>query len=199
MRQLGHLRAPSGRRRGAPGSSDDLRPGGAGTRDAIDAARGRRRHDFRTRPNRRRRPWHPDSKRWFDDVPRARSAPRLSSPTPASMSKARNAIRGQRAGRPYRRSAAGHRARDGDESFRARQAALFASMGIPEVWRCDGERVTILVLDQGRYDASPASRALPILTSDELTRFLVASRTMLSPEWSRAVRDWARDRVATSS
>jgi Uma2 family endonuclease len=72
--------------------------------------------------------------------------------------------------------------------------AIFATMEIPEVWRCDGERVTVLVLDRGHYHASPKSRALPILTSDELTRFLVASRTMLSPEWSRAVSDWARER-----
>lgn len=70
--------------------------------------------------------------------------------------------------------------------------ALFASMGIPEVWRCDGERVTIYVLDQDRFRESSASTVLPALTSDVLTRFLAASRTMLSPEWFQAVSDWAR-------
>jgi Uma2 family endonuclease len=72
---------------------------------------------------------------------------------------------------------------------------LFASMGIPEVWRSDGERVTIYVLDQDRdqYRESPSSNALPALTSDMLTRFLAASRTMLSPEWFQAVSDWARE------
>ena len=43
---------------------------------------------------------------------------------------------------------------------------LFASMGIPEVWRCDGQRVTILILEQDRYRESSSSLALPVLTSE---------------------------------
>jgi Uma2 family endonuclease len=69
---------------------------------------------------------------------------------------------------------------------------LFASMGIVEIWHCDGERVTILTLDQNECQTSPASLALPALTSEVLTRFLAASRTMLSPEWFLAVSDWAQ-------
>ncbi len=37
---------------------------------------------------------------------------------------------------------------------------LFASMGIPEVWRCDGERVSIFILDGGTATASRPT-ALP--------------------------------------
>lgn len=77
--------------------------------------------------------------------------------------------------------------------------ALFASMGIPEVWRCDGERVTILVRDGSTYGESSASRALPVLTSDVLTRFLHESRTMLSPDWFQAVGDWAREQRAQAT
>jgi Uma2 family endonuclease len=69
---------------------------------------------------------------------------------------------------------------------------LFASMGIPEVWHCDGQRVTILILEQDRYRESSNSLALPALTSDILTRFLAESRTALSPNWFQAVSDWAR-------
>jgi Uma2 family endonuclease len=76
--------------------------------------------------------------------------------------------------------------------------SLFASMGILEVWRCDGQRVDISVLERGRYRASSASLALPVLTSDVLTRFLIDSRTMLSPDWFQAVSDWARDQRAAS-
>jgi len=32
---------------------------------------------------------------------------------------------------------------------------LFASMGIPEVWRCDGQQVTVLILDQDHYPSHP--------------------------------------------
>lgn len=70
---------------------------------------------------------------------------------------------------------------------------LFASMGIPEVWRCDGERVTIHILDQDVYRESASSLALPVLTSETLTRFLHMSRTMLSPDWFGMVSDWARE------
>jgi len=68
---------------------------------------------------------------------------------------------------------------------------LFASMGIPEVWRCDGQRVTIFILEQDRYRESSNSLALPVLTSDISTRFLAESRTALSPDWFQAVSDWA--------
>jgi len=70
--------------------------------------------------------------------------------------------------------------------------ALFARMGIPEVWRCDGERVTIRILEQGGYRESQVSLALPVLTSEILERLLADSRSMLSPEWFRAVSGWAQ-------
>ena len=76
---------------------------------------------------------------------------------------------------------------------------LFASMGIPEVWRCDGQRVTILILEQDRYRESATSLTLPVLTSDILTRFLAESRTALSPDWFQAVSDWARGQRKAST
>jgi Uma2 family endonuclease len=76
---------------------------------------------------------------------------------------------------------------------------LFASMGIQEVWRCDGQRVTIFILEQDRYRESATSLALPVLTSDILTRFLAESRTALSPDWFQAVSDWARGQRQAST
>jgi Uma2 family endonuclease len=78
---------------------------------------------------------------------------------------------------------------------------LFASMGIPEVWRCDGQRVSIFILDRerGGYLESSRSFALPALTSEVLTRFLDESRTMLSPDWFQAVSDWARRQQEAST
>jgi len=70
--------------------------------------------------------------------------------------------------------------------------ALFASMGIPEVWRCDGERVTIRILEHDGYRESDVSHALPVLTSAIVERFLADSRSMLSPEWFQTVSEWAR-------
>lgn len=70
--------------------------------------------------------------------------------------------------------------------------ALFASMGIPEVWRCDGHHVTIHVLDGARYRESATSSVFPVFTSEILTRFLESSRTLRGPEWFRTVTEWAQ-------
>lgn len=77
--------------------------------------------------------------------------------------------------------------------------ALFASMGIPEVWRCDGQQVTIHVLSGESYRESAASSALPVLTSEVLTGFLRDSHTLLSPAWFQKVSDWARVQRTSSS
>ena len=73
---------------------------------------------------------------------------------------------------------------------------IYAGMGVAEVWRCHGDRVTILVLEGDRYRESPASLALPLLTTDILTRFVVAHRSQRRLEWIRAVRAWAREQRA---
>jgi Uma2 family endonuclease len=76
---------------------------------------------------------------------------------------------------------------------------LFASLGIPELWRCGGERVSILILEQDHYRESTSSQALPVLTSEVLTQFLAESRTMLSPDWFQAVSDWAQGQRKSST
>jgi Uma2 family endonuclease len=76
--------------------------------------------------------------------------------------------------------------------------ALFADMGIPEVWRCDGEDITILLLHEDEYRAASASFALPVLTGEVLSRFLTESRTLLSPEWFRMVSEWSRAQTTES-
>ncbi len=78
---------------------------------------------------------------------------------------------------------------------------LFASMGISEVWLCDGERVSIFILDRerGSYRELSHSQALPALTSEVVTRFLAESRTMLSPDWFQAVSDWAQGQLKSST
>jgi Uma2 family endonuclease len=78
---------------------------------------------------------------------------------------------------------------------------LFVSMGISEVWRCDGERVSIFILDRerGSYRELSHSQALPVLTGEVVTRFLAESRTMLSPDRFRAVSDWAQGQRKSST
>jgi Uma2 family endonuclease len=67
---------------------------------------------------------------------------------------------------------------------------LYAAVGVPEVWRYDGERVTILCLDDARYVEAARSAALPSLTSAVATQFLHDSTQVRSTVWLRRVREW---------
>ena len=54
--------------------------------------------------------------------------------------------------------------------------SICAGLEFPEIWRYDGEQLTILHLEGDRYIAQEASRALPILTGRLLTGFLTRLR-----------------------
>ncbi len=70
--------------------------------------------------------------------------------------------------------------------------SMFAEMGVPEVWRSDGGRVTILARSGGGYEESETSVAVPCLTATQLTAFLTESRQRSSPEWVGRLTEWAR-------
>jgi Uma2 family endonuclease len=70
---------------------------------------------------------------------------------------------------------------------------IYAGLGVPEVWRCEGDRVTILVLQDGGDRESATSRAIPPLTADVLSRFLVERRSLRRTAWLRTVQAWARE------
>jgi Uma2 family endonuclease len=69
---------------------------------------------------------------------------------------------------------------------------IYAAVGVPEVWRYDGQVVTIFTLAQETYSPSNASTILPSVTSADLSRLLVASRQFKRPAWLRQVGEWAR-------
>jgi hypothetical protein len=52
---------------------------------------------------------------------------------------------------------------------------IYAALGVNEIWRYDGQFLTIYHLAQGQYVAAPASQALPELSSGILTDFLARS------------------------
>ena len=69
---------------------------------------------------------------------------------------------------------------------------IYAQIGVPEVWRHDGETPAILRLEGERYGIATASWVLPPLTADVLSDFVAASRARGRTVWMRAVRAWAR-------
>jgi len=74
---------------------------------------------------------------------------------------------------------------------------LYARLGVLEVWRDDGTRLRVLLRRPGGdgYEEAAASRTLPLLTSDVLTRFVDESQTLERDAWLRMVRRWVRVRA----
>ena len=75
--------------------------------------------------------------------------------------------------------------------------AVYREMRVPEVWRHDGDRVTIHVLqdiqdipDRG-YETAETSRAFPIVSATKLTELLETRRTQKRYEWLQSIREWA--------
>ena len=70
--------------------------------------------------------------------------------------------------------------------------SVYAHMGVPEVWRYDGRKVSILILGGEHYAETARSAALRPLTSEILSRFIEESKTLERRAWIRKVREWVR-------
>ena len=71
---------------------------------------------------------------------------------------------------------------------------IYAAFGVPELWRDDGEMLTIYHLCDGQYVLSDASQALPILTSAVLTNFLGRSPKEDQYDIVLAFEEWLKAR-----
>lgn len=69
---------------------------------------------------------------------------------------------------------------------------VLAAVGVPEVWRYDGERVTIHRLENGTYVEVEQSDILPGVAAEKLNEMVRLARTMKRTEWQREVRAWAQ-------
>ncbi|MEO0406564.1 MAG: Uma2 family endonuclease [Cyanobacteria bacterium P01_A01_bin.135] len=75
---------------------------------------------------------------------------------------------------------------------------IYRALGVPEVWRFDGEVLRIYRLVAGDYREQDASEALPLLEKGEILRFLQMSGTMGETSWVRAFRRWVREKMLGS-
>lgn len=70
---------------------------------------------------------------------------------------------------------------------------VYAALGVPELWRFDGEAMSVLVLGpDGAYAPSAFSPTFPSLPMDELAAFLLDHRRGDDTRWAREFREWAR-------
>jgi Uma2 family endonuclease len=76
--------------------------------------------------------------------------------------------------------------------------AIYQAIGVPEVWRFDGESLTIYQLVEGGYQPQEVSRVLPLLRRTDILGFLQKSRTLGETTWVREFRQWVRAQIATA-
>ena len=75
--------------------------------------------------------------------------------------------------------------------------AIYAGLGVPEVWRHDGGRLIVLLLDpDGRYAESPTSLAFPFLPMAAFAERAHNQDRTNDTRWARSFRAWVRDVVA---
>ena len=73
---------------------------------------------------------------------------------------------------------------------------IYAKLGIGEVWRFDGEKLLVVVLNEnGRYEPSDASRSFPMLPPEEFARFLRMRRAPAIRKWFVPSCAWVRENL----
>jgi len=77
--------------------------------------------------------------------------------------------------------------------------AVYAALGIPEVWTHDGKLLRVRLLGpDGRYQPSAMSAALPLLPIAELSRFLDRRYSLDETALIREFRAWVRERFGSA-
>lgn len=69
---------------------------------------------------------------------------------------------------------------------------IYAAVGVPEIWRYDGQHLTILTLKDNTYHQQEESLAFPHLAHHVLSQFIAESKTLERLDWLHCVQDWAR-------
>jgi Uma2 family endonuclease len=70
--------------------------------------------------------------------------------------------------------------------------AIYAQIGVPEVWRYNGKRFQVMILTGDRYDEHPLSRAFPMVEAAALTLLFRDNAGLSDMAWIRRARAWAR-------
>lgn len=71
--------------------------------------------------------------------------------------------------------------------------SLYSQLGVPEVWRTNGEQLVMFALGRSaKYRKIATSRALPGLSPGDLMRFLAQRHEFGEAGLLRAFRDWAK-------
>jgi Uma2 family endonuclease len=70
---------------------------------------------------------------------------------------------------------------------------IYQAMGVPEVWLCRQEELTILILQAGKYQHQATSRAFPAVSTEQLNQWIQLRKTGTDLTVIRAVRQFCRN------
>lgn len=71
--------------------------------------------------------------------------------------------------------------------------AIYAALGVPEIWRLVKREVRIYWLTGDRYEASPTSRSFSFLPAQTLSTLLAQGLDQGERQATRALREWLRE------
>lgn len=70
------------------------------------------------------------------------------------------------------------------------RVSIYAALGVPEIWRYDGRKLTVGVLKGGAYVEQERSLNLPLLEPATVLRFVELRQTLNETACIRAFREW---------
>lgn len=76
---------------------------------------------------------------------------------------------------------------------------IYAALGVPEIWRYDGDQAHIYHLSNESYTEASTSRAFALLTAAALTEFLEQSKTQGQTAALTAFRQWLQARLSSAN
>ncbi|MGB3694816.1 MAG: Uma2 family endonuclease [Spirulinaceae cyanobacterium] len=69
---------------------------------------------------------------------------------------------------------------------------IYLNLGVPEIWRYDGQLLKMYALKDGQYQPCSCSLAFPFLKGEEIERFLTLKKTTRENALISMFRQWVR-------
>jgi Uma2 family endonuclease len=76
--------------------------------------------------------------------------------------------------------------------------AIYAALGVPEIWRLTGKTVHIYLLAEDHYEESATNRAFPFVSAQTLSEFLAKGLAEGKRKAAHAFRAWVRQQQICS-
>ncbi|KYC41427.1 hypothetical protein WA1_22310 [Scytonema hofmannii PCC 7110] len=75
---------------------------------------------------------------------------------------------------------------------------IYLNIGVPEVWRYDGQSIIIYCLENNQYQLRERSVAFPLLAIQDLGRFLTLKKITKENALIRSFREWVKENMTTN-